>query len=114
VLLQRFEKTVVRHWRRHQHALTEVAAHHHQGLKVGDAVDPLRDRHTSETVSKIDCGLADRGIGDVDGAILHERAMKLELGYRIDHFGAVMFAMDQLRAGYVESFDRLGEHLDGA
>jgi len=44
VLTQRIEETILWHRRRDQRALAEVAAHHHQCLQVGNAIDTFCDR----------------------------------------------------------------------
>jgi hypothetical protein len=72
VLSQRVKESVLRHRRGNQHALTEIAAHHHQGLQVGNAFDASRDCHAAESMGEINCGLANCCVGNIDSAILDE------------------------------------------
>ena len=78
-LVQKVEELLARQRRRDQVALTEIAAHRHEGLQIGLAFDAFGSRRAAEAMRKIDGSLADRPIGGVDRAVLHEAAIKLDL-----------------------------------
>ena len=81
-LAQQFEEALLRHRRRDESALAEIATHHHQRLQIGLAFDAFGRRGAAEAVRKIDRGLADRGIGGVDGAVADEGTVDLEFRER--------------------------------
>ncbi len=81
-LAQQVEEPLLRHRRGDQGALAEIAAHDHERLQIGGGLDPLGDRRAAEAVREVDRGLADRGIGGVARAVLHEAAVELDLDKR--------------------------------
>ena len=74
--------SALRHRRGDQHALPEIAAHHHQRLQVRRLSPSLRPRGAAETMREIDHGLANRGVRRIGGAALHERPVDFQFRER--------------------------------
>ncbi len=77
---QELEEALLRHRRRDQRALAEVAAHRHQRLQVGLALDALGDRRAAETMREIDAVWQIAALVGVGRAVVHEAVVELELG----------------------------------
>jgi hypothetical protein len=82
VLAKRLQKPIFRERWSKQHALAEIAAHHNQSLKISNRIDTFGYNNAAETVSKINCRLTYRSIGDVGGAVFDKQSVQFEFGER--------------------------------
>ena len=79
-LAQRRDEALLRHRLPEQEALTEVAAHAHQGNRIRGLFDARGDCDTSENVREIDRRLAERRVDLIGAAVGDKSAIELELG----------------------------------
>ena len=79
-LAQQRDEALLRHRLAEQEALAEVAAHAHQGHRVGGLFDAHGDRGAAEIMREVDHRLAERRVDLVGAAVGDKGAIDFEFG----------------------------------